>query len=76
MGNRRISHDGQWLVFDIRRVDEKNSLHLHRIRDGRSEEQHVFSQGERPVFSNDSRWLSVTIGKSPEEKKKAREAQK
>ena len=76
MGNRRISHDGQWLVFDIRRVDEKNSLHLHRIRDGRSEEQHVFSQGERPVFSNDSRWLSVTIGKSPEEKKKARESKK
>jgi len=76
MGNRRISHDGQWLVFDIRRVDEKNSLHLHRIRDGRSEKQHVFPQGARPVFSNDSRWLSVTIGKSPEEKKKVRESKK
>ena len=32
MGNRKVSHDGQWLVFDIRRVDEKSSLHLHRGR--------------------------------------------
>ena len=32
MGSRRISRDGQWLVFGIRRVDEKGSLHLHRIK--------------------------------------------
>ena len=76
MGNRKMSHDGQWLAFDIRRVDGKSSLHLHKINDGKSKEQHVYSQGERPVFSNDSKWLSVTIGKSPEEKKKAKESKK
>ncbi|RCL33186.1 MAG: S9 family peptidase [Verrucomicrobia bacterium] len=76
MGNRKMSHDGQWLIFDIRRVDGKSSLHLHRINDGKSKEQQVYSQGERPVFSNDSKWLSVTIGKSPEEKKKAKESKK
>ncbi|MCH2064673.1 MAG: prolyl oligopeptidase family serine peptidase [Roseibacillus sp.] len=72
MGSRRISRDGQWLVFGIRRVDEKGSLHLHRIQGGKSEEKEVFPQGERPVFSNDSNWLAVTMGQSPEEKKKAK----
>ncbi len=72
MGNRKASHDGRWLVFDIRRVDEKSSLHLHRIRGGKSQEEEVFPQGERPVFSNDSHWLAVTMGRSPEEKKKAK----
>ena len=72
MGNRRISRDGGWLVFDIRRVDEQNTLHLHRITDGKTTEDARFPQGERPVFSNDSRWLAVTIGKTPEEKRKAK----
>ena len=72
MGNRRISRDGGWLVFDIRRVDETSTLHLHRIDEGKTVEEATFPQGERPVFSNDSRWLAVTIGKTPEEKKKAK----
>ncbi len=76
MGNRTMSHDGQWLTFDIRRVDGKSSLHLHKIKNGKSEEQQVFSQGERPVFSNDSKWLSVTMGKTPEEKKKAKDSKR
>ena len=74
MGNRRISRDGGWLVFDIRRVDEKNTLYLHRIKDGETTEKARFPQGERPVFSNDSKWLAVTIGKTPGEKKKARDS--
>ena len=76
MGNRKMSHDGQWLTFDIRRVDGKSSLHLHKIEKGKSEEQQVFSQGERPLFSRDSKWLSVTMGKTPEEKKKAKDSKK
>ena len=31
-----------------------------------------FKHGERPEFSDDSAWLAVDIGKSPEEIKKAK----
>lgn len=72
MGNRKLSPDGNWLLFDVKRVDEKSSLHLHRVKDGKTSEEKVYQQGERPAFSTNSQWLAVTVGKSPEEKKKAK----
>ena len=73
-GQRMFSNDGAWLSYGIRRIDEERTLFLHRVKDGKTTEEAKIPHGERPVFSKDSQWLVVTIGKSPAEKKKAQKA--
>ncbi|MFT6242223.1 MAG: dipeptidyl aminopeptidase/acylaminoacyl peptidase [Akkermansiaceae bacterium] len=70
-GNRALSPNGKWLLYGVTRVDEESSLHLHSLKGKKKSHVITYKQGGRPLFSNDSAWLSVTIGKSPAEKKKS-----
>ena len=73
--NRKMSADGKWLIYGVTRVDEKRDLHLLRTKGKKKPKVTTFPQGERPLFSNDSKWLAVTIGKKPDESKKQPPAQ-
>ena len=69
-GNRQFSPNGKWLIYGVTRVDEERTLRLHRLTGKKMPKVESFQHGTRPVFSNDSAWLAVTIGKSPAEAKK------
>ena len=71
-GSRKFSNDGKWLTYGVKRVDNERTLFLHRVKGSKAHEETTFTQGERPVFSKDSKWLAVTIGKTPAEVKKAK----
>lgn len=68
--NRQFSPNGKWLIYGVTRVDEERTLRLHRLTGKKMPEVESFQYGTRPIFSNDSAWLAVTIGKSPAEAKK------
>lgn len=70
LGGQTLSDDGRWLASEVRRVDGENTLHLYDLKNKKSEPLVSHKQGERPVFSNDSAWLVVGIGKTPDEIKK------
>lgn len=74
LGTRKLSPNGKWLACEIRQVDEERSLHLHHLKGKSKETSASYKYGERPVFSKDSAWFAVTIGKSPAELKKLKEA--
>lgn len=69
-GNRQISQNGEWLVYGVTRIDKEQTLHLHHLKGKKMRQVDSFKYGMRPMFSNDSSWLAMTIGKSPEEAKK------
>ena len=69
-GHRKISSNGKWLIYGVTRVDDERTLHLHRLKGKKMPQVEAYQHGMRPVFSNDSTWLAVTIGKSPVEAKK------
>ena len=74
-GGDKLSADGRWLAYTVTRVDKERSLHLLDLQsDKPSEAVLSVKQGERPVFSDDSQWLAITIGKSPAEIKQAQKA--
>ncbi len=66
-GGGALSRDGNWLVYPIRRNNEKNELRLHHLKSGASE---VLVEGASQQFSKDSRWLGYLIRVSAEEKRK------
>ena len=74
-GNRQISPNGKWLIYGVTRIDEERTLHLHHLKGKKMPAVESFQHGMRPVFSNDSAWLALTIGKSPTEEKKASKEQ-
>ncbi|MFT6862023.1 MAG: dipeptidyl aminopeptidase/acylaminoacyl peptidase [Akkermansiaceae bacterium] len=67
--NHRLSADGKWLVYGVTRVDKKRDLHLLQLKGKKEPKVASFPQGERPLFSNDSQWLAVTIGEKPDDSK-------
>ena len=71
---QNISANGRWLAYEIARVDEQRQLHLHNLKSKKKEPAASYKQGTRPIFSDDSAWLAVTIGKSPEQIKKDKKA--
>ena len=66
-GGGALSRDGSWLIYPIRRVNEKNELRLHNLKNGTSE---VLAEGAGQQFSKDSRWLGYTIRVSAEERRR------
>ncbi|MDA7499338.1 hypothetical protein N8461_02960, partial [Akkermansiaceae bacterium] len=70
LDSRQFSPDGKWLIYGVTRVDEEKTLRLHRLTGKKMPEVGSFQHGTGPVFSNNSAWLAVTIGKSPVEAKK------
>jgi dipeptidyl aminopeptidase/acylaminoacyl peptidase len=73
--SQSLSDDGRWLAYIVSRVDKKQSLHLLDLN-GKTKSKPVvtYPQGGDPVFSKDSQWLAVSIGKTPEEIKKLEKA--
>lgn len=70
----QLSPDGRWLTYEISRVDEERRLLLHNLKTEKAEPVATYKQGSCPIFSDDSAWLAVTIGKSPAEIQKEKKA--
>src|SRR5690606_15088439 len=68
-----LSPDGQWLVYGINRSSRKNEL---RVQPSSGGETTTLPFGERPAFSDDSRWLAYLVGFSEEEEAQLREDKK
>lgn len=72
LGGQEFSNNGRWLIYTVSRVDQEKTLFLHDLKSKKNDPAHSWKQGERPIFSKDSKWLAVTIGRTPAEAKKAK----
>lgn len=68
-----LSPDGQWLVYGITRASRQNEL---RVQPAAGGEATALPFGERPAFSDDSRWLAYLVGFSEDEEAKLRKDKK
>ncbi|YCM44561.1 prolyl oligopeptidase family serine peptidase [Verrucomicrobiaceae bacterium 227] len=73
LGNK-LSADGRWLTSEVARVDEERRLDLHNLKSKKTEAAVSYKQGSQAIFSDDSAWLAVAIGKSPAQIKKEQKA--
>ena len=73
LGRGALASDGSWLIYPIRRNNDKNELRLHNLKD---ESKKILAQGINPEFSKDSRWLGYLIEVSAEESKKLKKKKK
>ncbi|MCP3918986.1 MAG: S9 family peptidase [bacterium] len=73
LGTTRLSPDGRWLAYELRREDGTRELHARLLA---SDAVESFPEGTRPVFSGDSKWLAFAIGHSEEEREKLTEEKK
>ena len=71
---QNLSANGRWLTYEVARVDENRQLTLHNLKSKKNEPTASYKQGTRPIFSDDSSWLAVTIGKTPDQIKKEKKA--
>lgn len=67
VGQSVLAPNGTWLVYQVRRVNEENEL---RIRSLGRDTTRVVEYGSDPQFSSDSRWLTYSIGVSPDERER------
>ncbi|MFQ5630441.1 MAG: alpha/beta hydrolase family protein, partial [bacterium] len=68
-----LASDGNWLVYPIRRNNDKNELRLHNLTAGT---HRVLAQGTGQQFSRDSRWLGYLINPPAKERKKLEKQKK
>lgn len=73
LGRGTLSPDGNWLIYPIRRNNDKNELRIHNLK---NDSKRILAQGIRPKFSKDSRWLGYLIEVSAEESKKLKKQKK
>lgn len=66
-GNTRLSNDGTWLAYQVRRVDGSGEVRLRMLA---TEAKEVFENAGNPTFSADTQWLAFSIGLPPEEREK------
>ena len=64
LGVTALSPDGTWLAYGISRVNERNEL---RMRPLDRDTLLTIAWGSAPSFSPDSRWVTWSIGVSPQE---------
>ncbi len=67
----RVSPFGDWIAYPVRRVNEENEL---RIRELAGDSTHAVPWGASPDFSPDGRWLTWSVGVSPDEREEAEES--
>lgn len=65
LGSRKLSPDGQWLAYVVRKVDKKSKL---RVRNLLTDSLKTIDHGTNPIFSEDSQWISYQITPSEKEK--------
>ena len=68
-----LSPDGTWLLYGINRSNRQNELRIQPSDGGTAI---AIPFGERPVFSEDSKWLAYLIGFSEEQEAKLRKDKK
>ena len=68
-----LSDDGNWLVYPVRRNNDKNELRLHNLSTGSVK---ILKNGSGQKFSKNSRWLGYLISPPVEERKKLEKAKK
>ncbi len=68
-----LSPDGTWLVYGIARASRQNELRVQPTAGGQAT---TIPFGERPAFSDDSRWLACLIGFSEEQEAALRKDKK
>ncbi len=62
-----LSPDGKWLAYQIRRVDGESELRIKMLA---ADSEEVVEYGGRPTFSDDSNWVTYSIGISDEERER------
>ncbi len=70
LGPAVLSPHGDWIAYEVSRVDETAELRVRRMGE---DSTRVFPWGGSPVFSPDGRWLTWTVGLSPEERERLEE---
>ena len=70
LGPGLLSPDGDWIAYEVTRVDETSELRVRRVSE---DSTRVFPWGESPAFSPDGRWLAWTVGLPPEERERLEE---
>jgi dipeptidyl aminopeptidase/acylaminoacyl peptidase len=68
-----LSPDGKWLLYGITRSNRQTEL---RVQPSDGGEAIAIPFGERPAFSDDSKWLAYLIGFSEEQEAKLRKDKK
>ena len=53
-----LSPTGQWLAVQVSRVNEKNELQIHRLKDGKVI---TVKSASNPTFSKDGEWIAYTL---------------
>ena len=70
LGPAVLSPDGDWIAYEVTRVDEAFELRLRRASE---DSTRVFAWSESPDFSPDGRWLAWNVGLPPEEREQLEE---
>ena len=70
LGPALLSPHGDWVAYEVSRVDATMELRVRRVRE---DSTRVFPWGASPGFSPDGRWLAWTVGVSPEERERLEE---
>ncbi len=65
LGTATLSPNGQWLAYNVNRVNEENEL---RLGGGPRDTTIAVLYGSGPIFTPDSKWLAYAIGISPIER--------
>ena len=71
LGGVEFSPFGEWIAYEVTRVDETSELRVRRLE---GDSAHVFPWGSAPRFSPDGRWLAWTVGLPPEERERLAES--
>ncbi len=69
----RLSPDGTWVHYAIRKVNGDRELHITPVDEDTTQ---IVPWGESPVFSADSKWLAWQVGFSEEEEKRLKKDKK
>ena len=64
LGPALLSPHGDWIAYEVSRVDETAELRVRRLSE---DSTRVFPWGGSPRFSPDGGWLAWTVGLSPDE---------
>ena len=71
LGGVEVSPLGDWIAYEVTRVDETSELRVRRIEE---DSARVFPWGADPRFSPNGRWLAWAIGLPPEERERLAES--
>ena len=70
LGPALLSPHGDWIAYEVSRVDESEELRVRRLSE---DSARIFPWGGSPGFSPDGGWLAWTVGLSPEETERREE---